>query len=357
MRWLAGLLLLSSAATGLYFWRPWISSARDRRLRVTRILQPEYRNLATNVSATGTIRLRSGAEVRVGAQLSGIVTKLNVTVGSHVERNQVIAEIDSRGLRARIEQAQAQIHYDEIAVEKARRVLARSRALLAEGLAPRQQTEDLEEDLRSAQAKLEKSKQDLAVVESDLPYVDVRAPIAGTVSSISTQQGETIAASFAAPTFVTILEDNALELIVMVDETDIGNVKPSDPVHFTVGTFPDREYSGNVTRIAPAGTIIAGVVNYEVGVGIALHTGLKPDMTANVTITTAQRHTLVVPTGVIEREGERRFVYVSQNGQLQRRPIVPGSDDNGFTEIRKGLSRSDSIACVEAEPRSNGSVR
>ncbi len=355
MRWLFVLLLLGAATAGAYFWKPW-AKKDNQSPRAVEVMKPEFRKIATTVSATGTLRLRSGAEVRVGAQLSGIVTKLNVTVGSHVSKEEVIAVIDSRGLSAKIEQAKAQIDYDNVAVEKLRRDLARSKALLDAGLIARQQTEDMEEDLRSAEAKLEKSRQDLAVVESDLPYAEVRAPIAGTIASISTQQGETVAASFAAPTFVTILEDDALELIAMVDETDIGAVKPGDPVNFTVETFSDKTYNGCVARIAPAGTIISGVVNYEVAVRIEGAEGLKPDMTANVTITTAQRNALVIPTSAIQREGERRFVYVSRNTGLLKRLVVPGSASGSFTEIRKGLSDTDSVALIQTAPRNEGSA-
>lgn len=142
----------------------------------------------------------------------------------------------------------------------------------------------------------------------------------------------------------------------MVDETDIGSVKLGDAVNFTVETFPDRAYSGRVVRIAPAGTIISGVVNYEVGVHVDHADGLKPDMTANVTITTAQRNSLVIPTSAIQRQGEQRFVYISQSGQLRRRPIVPGTADGAFTEVRKGVSGVDSVALIESAPRDEGSA-
>ena len=157
------------------------------------------RSVDASVTATGTIRLRTGAEVRVGSQISGIVTKLNVTVGSHIQKGDVIAEIDSRGLNARIAQSSAQIGVDQAALHKLESQLDRAKGL--RDLIPRQQEEDLEEDVKSARARLEKSKSDLAVVESDIPYLTIRAPISGTVASVSTQQGETVAASFNAPTF------------------------------------------------------------------------------------------------------------------------------------------------------------
>jgi RND family efflux transporter MFP subunit len=212
------------------------------------------------------------------------VKKLNVTVGTRVEQGAVIAEIDSRGLEARIAQARAAIRMDETDLSRAEFTLKRSETLASRGLAPRQQFEDAQLAVDAAKVKLDKSREDLAVIEADLPYVEIRAPIAGTIASVSTQEGETVAASFAAPTFVTIIKDDALELVALVDETDIGNVRPGQLVTFTTETFPSREFSGIVRRIAPKATIISGVVDYEVGIEIRNTRGLKPDMTANVTI-------------------------------------------------------------------------
>jgi RND family efflux transporter MFP subunit len=214
--------------------------------------------VTSTVLATGTIRLRVGAEVRVGSQVSGIVRALNVNVGSHVTRGDVIAEIDSRSLEARLSQARAQQALAEVEVKKAEVALTRSRALQASNLVPRQQTEDLELAVESSRAQVEKTRRDVAAIEVDLSYVTIRAPISGTVASVSTQQGETVAASFNAPTFVTIIEDDALELVAMVDETDIGQVRVGQPVTFTVEAFPARAYGGVVARIAPKATIVSG---------------------------------------------------------------------------------------------------
>src|SRR5260370_29551662 len=68
-----------------------------------RIVHAERRKIGAVVNATGVVRLRVGSEVRVGSQLSGIVRKLNVTVGSHVEAGDVIAEIDDRTVQARLD--------------------------------------------------------------------------------------------------------------------------------------------------------------------------------------------------------------------------------------------------------------
>ena len=344
IRWFLPLLLLGLAGGAAYYWGRDYWSSPSVAVNRPVVVRPETRRVDATVSATGVVRLRVGAEVRVGAQLSGIVKRLNVTVGAHINKDDIIAETDSRSLEARLDQARAQIKLDEVALRKAEIDLARSRELLAAGLAPRQQTEDLSLAMESARATLEKSRRDLAAVEVDLSYTKIRAPISGTVASVSTQEGETVAASFTAPTFVTIIEDNALELVAMVDETDIANIKPGNQVTFTTEAHPAREFSGIVKRIAPKATIVSGVVNYEVIINI--HNGgdvLKPDMTANISIQTSQREALVLPNSAIQREGDDRFVYIARDSKPEKRAVTIGLRDAGFTEIKKGVSPDDRI--------------
>ena len=237
------------------------------------------------VIATGIVRLQVGAQVRVGAQISGIVRKLHVAVGSHVSQGDTIAEIDTRTIEAKIAQAKAQAEMDRVTLGKDRNDLSRTTALAADGLIPRQQAQDQEWTVKQSEARLAKSESDLDAARVDLNYATIRAPISGVIASVATQEGETVAASFATPTFVTIIEDNALELVAMVDETDIGGVRPGQRVVFTTEAFPSKELGGVVTRINPTATIVSGVVNYEVIVTIAKGaTFLKPDMTANITI-------------------------------------------------------------------------
>jgi multidrug efflux pump subunit AcrA (membrane-fusion protein) len=118
----------------------------------------DLRALPTAVTTTGSVRLRTGAEVRVGAQVSGIVRQLNVAVGSRIERGAVIARLDPAPLRAAVSEAQAQAAMDAIAVTKAKLDWQRGRALLADGLIPAQQGDDLRLALAAARAKLALSR-------------------------------------------------------------------------------------------------------------------------------------------------------------------------------------------------------
>jgi HlyD family secretion protein len=338
-----GCAVLAIAAGGAY-WGRGIWAARVTPTETPRFATAESRTLAAIVLATGIVRLRVGAEVRVGSQVSGIVKTLNVTVGSHIRAGDVIAEIDSRPLEARVAQAQAQMAVAARDVRRAEIELARARRLDERQLIPRQQLEDAALSLEEATARLAKAERDTEVVTTDLSYAAIRAPISGTVSFVSTQKGETVAASFAAPTFVTIIGDHALQLVAMVDETDIGAVAARNRVTFSVEAYPDREFEAHVDRIAPKATIVSGVVNYEVLIDIDSPADvLKPDMTANISIRTAERQALVVPNAAIQREGDAQFVFVDEHNSIVKRPVTVGARDGATIEVKKGLAAGERV--------------
>jgi RND family efflux transporter MFP subunit len=342
-RWFIILLLgiAGMVATGFY-----VARRGEYRPRVddTRGLHAQRRVIGSAVNATGTIRLRVGSEVRVGSQLSGIVKTLNVTVGSHVKGGDIIAEIDDRPLQARLADAEAQVELDRASMERAEVNYRRAQVLSSQSLIPPQQADDLRLALAEAKAKHDKALRDRDLVKVDLGYVAIRAPISGTVASVSTQRGETVAASFAAPTFVTIIGEGAMELVAMVDETDIANVRRRNRATFTVDAYPARDFPGTVESIAPKATIVSGVVNYEVTIQIGNGRELlKPDMTANVSIQTAQHEALVLPSVAIQRDGEQTFVYLAGRTPPERRSVVTGARQGNLIEIKRGIIETDAV--------------
>lgn len=309
-----------------------------------RIVHAERRRIGAVVNATGVVRLRVGSEVRVGSQLSGIVKKLNVTVGSHVEAGDVIAEIDDRTIQARLADSEAQAELDRTSMERTRVNYERTRVLASKRVVSAQEEEDQRLALDEAKAKYQKALRDCDLVRVDLNYVKIQAPISGTIASISTQEGETVAASFATPTFVTIIGDHALQLVAVVDENDIAAVVANNAATFTVDALPAHEISGVVQSIAPKATIVSGVVNYEVTIAIRDEAEtLKPDMTANVSIQTAQHDALLLPAAAVQREGDQTFVYVAAKNGRERKPVAVGNKENGMVEIKKGIGPEDAV--------------
>jgi HlyD family secretion protein len=302
------------------------------------------RTVSDSITATGTIRLRPGASVRVGAQISGLVRQLNVTIGSEVRRGDIIAEIDARVAQARVAQARAQLLRAQVAAAKARADQARGAQLFAAGGLSGQQLDDLSGASALADASLDAARKDLAAASVDLDYVTIRAPIDGVVASVSTQQGETVAATFAAPTFVTIIQPANLEVVAMVDEADIGAVKLGQAADFTTETYPDRDFRGVVERIAPDATLVSGVVNYEVTLRIADDVArLKPQMTVNATLIAARHRTVTVPAAAIRQRPEGSFVLVQDHGVATRRSVTTGAAHGRDVEVTHGLAVGEAV--------------
>lgn len=341
--WILSVCLVAAAVA--WWWNLRLKSTAESKSKQVVWVTPEARNIATDVNATGTVKLKTGAEVRVGAQLSGIVRRLNVTVGSHVRQGDVIAEIDARTIMARIAQAKTQLAQAEVSVAKSQTDFERTQKLFEAGIVPAQQFDDAKAALEASKAAVAAAQSGLAAAQVDLAYVEVRAPISGTVASISTQQGETVAASFATPTFMTIIQEAALEVIAMVDEADIGGVRREQKVTFTTETYPDHQFEGSVTRIAPVATILSGVVNYEVAISIDRDIAmLRPDMTANVNIHTAEHSAVLIPTNSVHRDGAQSFVYIrSAQGVPLRRVVSVAGRKAESIEIVRGLGPDDRV--------------
>ena len=242
--------------------------------------------LPPRVLATGSVRLSAGARIEVGAQISGRVRTLAVTQGSHVHSGDVIAQLDTQEARALVDQASAQVRELIASERQALDQEQRVEALAAARGATPQDLMAAQTAASQAHARLDAAKAAEDLARTRFGYTTIRAPISGIVASVSTHEGETVAASFTTPTFVTIIDPTRLEVVALIDETDIGRVSLGDAAEFTVDAYPGRRYHGVVARIAPDATIVGGVVDYEVVLRLIGSTnGLKPQMTTAVTIT------------------------------------------------------------------------
>jgi HlyD family secretion protein len=207
-----------------------------------------------------------------------------------------------------------------------------------------------EQAIRTARAQVMQAEAAVRYAETQLSYTRIVSPIDGVIASVSTQEGETIAAGLTAPTFVTIIDLSRLQVEALVDETDIGRVKAGQPTMFTVDSFPDEDFQGTVTAIYPKAIIDQNVVDYDVVVTIANPRGmLRPDMTANVTIEVATReNVLAVPNKAVTRDEGGKVVHVAApDGSLSRRSVETGWKDSDYTEVLSGLQEDERVVVGE----------
>jgi len=324
------------------------------------------KNIGSSILATGTVKPIVGAEVKVGARISGKVDHLYANIGDKVEKGQVIAEIEKQDLEAQVAQAEANLKASEagVGVSKASfwPALNAETDYGAQGTTYFPQTgqnfaglkvtmplfngQDLY-TIKQSKATKEASKAALEYSKVQLSYATITSPISGVIASVSTQEGETVAAGLTAPTFVTIIDLTKLQVDAFVDETDIGRVKVGQKALFTVDTYPDKEFEGIVSAIYPKAIIQENVVNYDVVINITSpFTGLlRPDMTTSVTIYQEEKKgVLVIPRSAIIKEGNEKFIFVKEpSGSFEKRDIKTGIQSGKDIEVISGLQEGDTV--------------
>ena len=199
---------------------------------------------------------------------------------------------------------------------------------------------------RLAEAMVDRAAANLNEEKIQLSYASITAPIDGIVAFVSTKEGETVVASLNAPTFVNLIDLRKLEVTVFVDETDIGRIKVGQRAKFTVDTFADQFFEGKVREIHPKAVIKDNVVNYEVILDIEEKkvAKLRPEMTANVVITTGTRKkVLTLVKEAVKRKGKKTFVVMQAGSGLEDQSIELGWRDGGKIEVVSGLNEGDEV--------------
>ena len=303
-------------------------------------------DIGSTVLATGIIKPKVGAEVRVGSRVSGILKNLYANIGDVVKKGQLLAELDPTEYRAKYNQVAAALENARVNLDYARLDLERQQSLLKKNIVSQNLFDIAENAQQVAAAQFNQAEANLEYARIQLEFTKIRAPISGVVASVATQEGETVAASFSAPTFVNIIDLNRLEVWAYVDETDIGRIKQGQKATFTVDTYTDTDFEGKVTAIYPKAEIQDNVVNYITTIVITDNKGkiLRPEMTATVNLFLETRqNVLAVPNGAIRRDKGRKFVYVLQQNQPAQRWIKTGWRNVSFTEIFDGLDEGERV--------------
>jgi HlyD family secretion protein len=270
-------------------------------------LQLTRGDIIDSVGATGT--LEAVETVDVGTQVSGTVQDLYADFNDIVRKGQVIARLDPSLLQTNIEQQRANVTRAEADLERlrvnladAKRKLEQAKQMWDKQLIPRDQFETAElnvktqeAQIRSSEAGLVQSKSQLNTAEVNLGHTVIRAPIDGIVISRSVDQGQTVAASMNAPTLYVLAQDlSKMQVIANIDESEIGKMRPGQPVTFRVDAYPTDSFHGEVVQVRLQPATVQNVVTYATVISVPNpDLKLKPGMTANVTIEIARRNNVL----------------------------------------------------------------
>lgn len=329
-------------------------------------------NIQSSITATGTIE--PVTSVTVGTQVSGIVSKLYVDYNSVVKKGQVIAELDKSNLMSQLNSAKANLQQMQANLRKAQEDLAyqhanfnRYKTLYNKGLVSandfetaRLSYQTASQSVSSVRQQVNAAQEEVKRAQTNLGYVTITSPIDGIVLSKSVEEGQTVAASFSTPELFTIAQDlTNMQVVANVDEADIGGVKEGERVTFTVDAYPDETFQGTVKQVRQEATTTNNVVTYEVVISAPnANLKLKPGLTANVTIFTAERSgVLSVSTKALRYTptketvghmkivdgGGKSKVWVIEGNTIKSVPVNIGMTDGTHTQILSGVSRGQVI--------------
>lgn len=311
-------------------------------------------NIMNSITATGTIE--PVTSVTVGTQVSGIVSKLFVDYNSVVKKGQVIAELDKTNLMSQLNTAKTQLATAQSQLNYQTANYKRYKTLFEKGLVAADDFDNAKLSYTQAKEQVASAKEEVQRAQTNLGYATITSPIDGVVLSKSVEEGQTVAASFSTPELFTIAQDlTNMQVVADVDEADIGDVKEGERVTFTVDAYPDDTFKGEVKQVRQEATTTNNVVTYEVVISAPnADLKLKPGLTANVTIYTAERKgVLSVPSKALrftpqkETVGKMKIVDVAnaknkvwtiEGNSIVAHKVNIGMTDGTNTQIVGGIA-------------------
>lgn len=316
-------------------------------------------NIMNSITATGTIE--PVTSVTVGTQVSGIVSKLFVDYNSVVKKGQVIAELDKTNLMSQLNTAKTQLATAQSQLNYQTANYKRYKTLFEKGLVAADDFDNAKLSYTQAKEQVVSAKEEVQRAQTNLGYATITSPIDGVVLSKSVEEGQTVAASFSTPELFTIAQDlTNMQVVADVDEADIGDVKEGERVSFTVDAYPDDTFEGEVKQVRQEATTTNNVVTYEVVISAPnADLKLKPGLTANVTIYTAERKgVLSVPSKALrftpqkETVGKMKIVDVAnaknkvwtiEGNSIVAHKVNIGMTDGTNTQIVGGIAEGTKV--------------
>lgn len=326
----------------------------------------QRQNIQKVVNAAGEVRAIQ--LVTVGAQVSGKIETLYVTVGQVVKKGDLIAEIDSTTQqnevdinKAKLNSYEAQLAAAKVSLKIAEKKYKRTQALRKQNAASAEDLEDAEDAYETAKSKvteldstIKETEISLSTAETNLGYTKITAPLDGTIVSVPVKQGQTINAAMDTPTIVQIADLSQMEILIEISEGDISNIKPGVKVTYSILGDLNNIYETTLKSIYPGLTLLTNNEYTEVvGSDEAIYYYgrlvvpndrgvLRIGMTTqNVIYEDSAEDVLTVPATAIKNEGQGKFVEILTKNGVEKRSVVTGVSDGLNIEVKSGVKEGE----------------
>ena len=369
------MLLVVLAAAVWYFW---IRPAPSIEVRTVPVREIASNSVATVLNASGYVTARRQATV--SSKFTGKVIEVLIEEGMRVEKGQVLARLDAANIQASFELAKAQLVSAErglletaALLEEARLNLDRTTRLEKRGLASEAELDRSQALASSLDAQFARKQADVDVAERQLDIYRqqvedtiIRAPFAGIVVAKNAQPGEMISPVSAGGGFTrtgigTIVDMSSLEIEIDVNESYINRVKAGQDVVATLDAYPDWKIPCHVIAIIPTADRQRATVEVRVGFN-ELDERILPDMGVKVAFQEVEQGKpqasgtvgLLVPRDAVRNMGGQDFVFVADDGRIERRSVATGDTRGKDILVLSGLTPGERVVTAGPPELANG---
>jgi HlyD family secretion protein len=266
------------------------------------------RTIVIDAQAAGTVEPINVVEVK--SKASGVITRMTVETGTAVRPGDLLAQVDTRDVQNQYNQALADLRAADARLEVSAAQKRRADEMFRARVITAQEHEASTLDFANAQAQVVRARASLDLAKQRLEDATVTAPVAGTVIEKTVSLGQVITSATGAfgggTTLLKMADLTRVRVRALFNETDIGQVQPSQPATVVVDAYPDRRFGGMVEKIEPQAVVQQGVTMFPVLITLDNREGLlKPGMNGEVSVLIDERvNVLAVPNDAVRNPRE-----------------------------------------------------
>jgi HlyD family secretion protein len=317
-------------------------------------------------------------EATVAAEITGMVTAVNINEGDRVAAGQILARLDDSAARGTVESAESQLQADrellpqyEAPLDRDRRMLERSVTLVREAALSQASLESAEAAVKVDQSQLDHAEGQVAVDEKNLAldntllsYTVIRAPFAGVVTERYAHPGEMISpqavGGFTQTGICKLVDMQSLEIDVDVNEAYIQRVHEGQKVEAVLDAYPGGTMPAHVISVVPTANQHKATVKVRIGFD-RLDPRILPQMGVQVSFVSAAAVAppvagggIRIPTEALHGESGRQFVYLAEDGRVRLRSLVARPMRNGQAIVLSGLDGGERLIVSADAPLHEG---
>lgn len=360
------LLLIGALAIGLPLAKNHLNTELVKEVEVATV---NTRTIKASILASG--QLKHEQEVKLTSEVIGKVSNLYVAEGDKVSKGQLLLTIDDQTFVASVQQQQAAVDQQIVAIEKQKMIVAnlqkqwkRKTKLFEQKLLDNDaydsishQFEVAKIDLKAGDELLKQVEARLHQAQDQLSKTKVVSPINGVITSLDIKEGETAISSttnIAGSSLMTIANPASMLAEINIDEADIGNVKLGQKAEIIAIAFADKPILGTVDSIASSAKQARGRQNLSFAVKLKLsevfESDLRPGMSCRAEVfTQGEQELLAVPVKAIQTQEDNdqnlveNFVFVLDGDVAKKALVKTGISDDTFQQILSGLEKEATI--------------